>query len=338
MHGLPRRLHHAARAAATGLFLSGCYGHQSVLDPAGAGARRIADLWWLMLIVATAVFLVVIGLATYAVLKRGRPTPERMESDDARSAKWVAVGAGTTLTILIAFLLSSFWVARENRALHGQETLVIEVTGHQWWWEVRYKDRVPSRIVRTANEIHLPVDRPVLLELSSRDVIHSLWVPNLGGKLDLVPGRTNRHWLKPERTGVFRGQCAEFCGIQHARMGLVVVVESDEDFADWLTRQRRPAAFPEGISARRGLEVFRRAPCGMCHTIRGTDAGGTAGPDLTHFGSRRMLAAGTLPNNRGNLGSWLVDAQRVKPGNHMPNVKLAAEDLQALLSYLTMLD
>jgi cytochrome c oxidase subunit 2 len=212
--------------------------------------------------------------------------------------------------------------------------VVVEVRGQQWWWEITYPDQVASNTVVTANEIHIPTGRPVMLRLSSLDVIHSFWVPSLHGKMDLIPSRINTTWMQADRPGVFRGQCAEFCGLQHAHMGLFVVAEPPESFDRWLANERRPAVEPFDAVRRRGKELFFNAPCLLCHSIRGTEAFGQVAPDLTHFGSRRSIGAATLPNTTGNLAGWITDSHRIKPGNRMPPMSIASEDMQPLLAYL----
>jgi cytochrome c oxidase subunit 2 len=196
---------------------------------------------------------------------------------------------------------------------------------------------VPSLRVTTANEIHIPVGRPVRFNLFSNDVIHSLWIPNLQGKIDLVPGRLNELWLRADRPGVFRGQCAEFCGLQHAKMALVVVAESSDDFERWLAGNRAPAPAPVTPEQQRGKDVVERGPCAMCHNITGTLAGGRSAPDLTHVASRSTIGAGSVPNTRGYLAGWIADPQHIKPGNRMPSPGLRDEELQAVLAYLETL-
>ena len=223
------------------------------------------------------------------------------------------------------------------------ERLLIEVTGKRWWWAVAYLDENGDQLFETANEIHIPVGVPVRLRLVSDNVIHSFWVPALGGKADLIPGRPNSLWLQADEPGVYRGQCAEFCGVQHALMAFFVVASSHEEFADWVASQKASAVEPQSDLARKGREVFRTSDCADCHTIRGVSSVPDSspqniGPDLTHLASRRSLAAGTLPNRRGHLGGWLADPQSIKPGNLMPSVPLAAEDFHALLNYLETLD
>jgi cytochrome c oxidase subunit 2 len=216
--------------------------------------------------------------------------------------------------------------------------LQVRVTGHQWWWEVQYRDSSPQKWATTANEIHVPVGRPVVFELRSTDVIHSLWPPNLNGKRDLIPGNENSIWFQADSAGVYRGQCAEFCGHQHAKMAFLIVAEPPDSFAAWLVRQRDTAHTPTDSVAMRGQEVFLASSCVMCHAIAGTPAGSRIGPDLTHLASRRTIAAGTLLNTRGNLARWIVNPQTIKPGVRMPPNKLDADDMQALLTYLETLE
>lgn len=218
-----------------------------------------------------------------------------------------------------------------------KNALMIEAIGHQWWWEFRYIDTVSSRRVKTANELHLPVNRPVLIKGTSNDVIHSFWIPNLHGKKDLIPGQTMQLVLKPEKEGMYRGQCAEFCGHQHAKMGFWAIVESHEKFEQWVQKEIQPASEPLDSLPRRGKEVFMAYSCIMCHTIGGTSAGGNVAPDLTHFASRATIAAGSLPNNRGNLAAWILDPQSIKPGTKMPQNPLSPADLNALIAYLETL-
>ncbi|HEX2163217.1 MAG TPA: c-type cytochrome, partial [Thermoanaerobaculia bacterium] len=250
----------------------------------------------------------------------------------------VAAAAGVTLLVLVGFLLASVATGDRLAAPPSGEPLRVQVTGWQWWWDVRYPGAMAADEVRTANELHLPLGRPVRIELSSADVIHSFWVPRLHGKRDLLPGRPLLLHLTPSVAGVFDGQCAEMCGLQHAHMRLRVVVEPEEELEAWLAAQRRAAAPPASPLARRGQRVFLSSPCVLCHTVRGTAAGGRTGPDLTHLASRSTIAAGTLPNTRGHLAGWVIDSQSVKPGNAMPPIGLAGPELQALLAYLEGLE
>jgi cytochrome c oxidase subunit 2 len=229
-------------------------------------------------------------------------------------------------------------VGRREQSLADPRHVEIRVTAQQWWWAVDYLSSNPSQMMRTANELHIPVGRPVLVKLASRDVIHSFWVPRLSGKKDLIPGHETTIWIQADHEGIFRGQCAEFCGHQHAHMAFYVVAQSPSRYAEWLRAQREPANDPSDPFARRGQEVFLTGPCVMCHTVRGTQAGSRVGPDLTHVASRLSLAAGTLPNTPGHLAGWLADAQGIKPGNHMPTLAIPAGDLQALVAYVRTLN
>jgi cytochrome c oxidase subunit 2 len=320
-----------------------CKGSQNVLDPAGPPNRIVNRLFWSMLVVSAAVWLAVVVAAFWAVLSRRRGTREDLEpviavsNDEQRRQNRVvgALVAGTAMVLLL-FLVFDFTVGRAL-AEHPSRALTVEIVGHQWWWEVHYVDPDPSKIVVDANELHIPYGEPVQIKLSSRDVIHSFWVPNLIGKRDLIPGYTSSIFLDADRPGVYRAQCAEFCGVEHAKMSLVVVVHSRADFASWLAAQRLPAAEPNDSSAVEGKRVFLAGACSSCHSITGTEAYATVGPDLTHLASRHTIAAGTLMNTRGNLAGWVVDPQALKPGVHMPSSQLAAKDLLALLDYLQTL-
>jgi cytochrome c oxidase subunit 2 len=239
--------------------------------------------------------------------------------------------------LLLTMLIASVVTGRAVATPPGPRALEIEVTGHQWWWEIRYPAVVPADIVVTANEIHVPVDRVVRLHLASTDVIHSIWIPNINGKKDLIPGRATQLTFRPRRSGTFSGRCAEFCGYQHAKMGLLLVVEPPGEFARWLEEQRRPSVAPAQEALEHGREVFLAGPCSSCHTIRGTGAFGHKAPDLTHLASRSTIAAATLPNTTGHLAGWVVDPQRLKPGNRMPPNLLASADLLDLVAYLRSL-
>lgn len=318
--------------------LAGCDGVQSAIDPAGPGAARIAALWWTMLALTGAAWLAIVGVLGFALLHR-RHANEQAHHEERARTRGRAIGAatGASVVLLAVILAHTMLVERANARETRGDALVIDVVGHQWWWDVYYRDPVPARHARTSNELHLPVGRTVELRVRAADVIHSLWIPNLHGKIDLLPGRTNTLRLRPSRAGVYRGQCAEFCGLQHAHMALDVIVHEEPDFTRWLERQREPAAAPPDPLAARGLEVFLGTSCALCHEVRGTVAGATVGPDLTHLAGRRTLAAGMLPNVRGNLAGWILDPQRIKPGTLMPATNLSAADLHALLHYLETL-
>lgn len=323
------------------LGLSGCQlSNHNALAPAGLQASRIHDLFWGMAIVCAAVWITVLTFGGLAFLRgRRRLVPAEDEDTNARMRRGVILAVAATTLILIGFLVADFGVGRATGAYSAEpkEALSIQVIGHQWWWQIVYEDSIPERTITTANEIHIPIGRPVLIKAESRDVIHSFWVPNLAGKRDLIPGYSTMLWLRADEPGVYEGRCAEYCGHQHAKMRLTVVAETAEQFSRWYEQSRQPARPPADAITRRGQEVFLAGPCVMCHTIRGTPAGGTLGPELTHVASRRTLAAGSLPNTRGHLAAWIADAQRIKPGNLMPPIALPPGDLEALLAYLESL-
>lgn len=305
----------------------------NVFDPAGAQAALIADLGWYLILVATGVFLVVGAFMLLAGWRRGRDGRSD-EGDEVPSVRpWLIGGVAVTVVILVVTAVLDFttMAALERPALTPRHQL--EVVGKRWWWEIR----VDGTAV-TANELHLPVGEPIELRLTSDNVIHSLWVPQLAGKRDLIPGQPATVWIQADREGIYRGVCAEFCGLQHANMGLVVVAEPPERFERWLEHVTADADPPTGALAQRGQAVFTREGCAGCHTIRGTPASGELGPDLTHIASRRTLGAGMLPNTEGTLGGWIVNPWALKPGVHMPPQNLTADELQALLQYLQTLD
>jgi cytochrome c oxidase subunit II len=256
--------------------------------------------------------------------------------------KGIIVAACVVLTtlILFVFLAADFLTGRAIDSEADAESLTIKVTGQQWWWQVEYADPTASNIVTTANEIHIPVGRSIRFELMSSDVIHSFWVPNLHGKTDMIPGHPTRTFLRvnQDRAGKrFWGQCAEFCGHQHANMRFQVIAEMEDDFQRWLEHQRQDAPEPATALQKRGRDVFLTRQCVICHTIGSTLAQARVGPDLTHMAGRSRIAAGTLANNRGNLAGWITDAQSIKPGVRMPPNPLASEELHALLGYLETL-
>jgi cytochrome c oxidase subunit 2 len=313
---------------------------QSVLHPAGPQASNIAHLSWFAFGVATVVYLLTM-FALFTALRsahrrarRGEPLDHDSEGRMTRGVTWALAATVVTLLVFFGYDLS---VGRTLSAQPGAHPLTIEVTGRQWWWEVQYADTSAHGRFTTANEIHVPVGRRVLFLLTASDVIHSLWVPNLGGKKDLIPGYTQSVWFQADTPGVYRAQCAEFCGLQHAKMAMFVVAEPLAQYERWVSEQRATASTPTDSVQRRGREVFMTNTCAMCHAIEGTEAGSHNGPDLTHLASRRTIAAGTLPNTRGNLAGWIVDPQGIKPGTHMPPNMLPPNDLDALLTYLQSL-
>ena len=285
---------------------------QSVLNPQGPDAAIIAEMSWVLIIGATIIFVAVMAIAGYALFGSKR---------EVFASKTLIVGGGIVFPVVTLSALLVYSLVRAA-ALHPEEpgALRIEVVGEQWWWRVRYPD------FETANEIRIPVGRPVRLELKSADVIHSFWVPALAGKLDMIPGRTNVLRVRAERAGEFRGQCAEYCGGPHAFMALYVVAVPPEEFQRWSDGQRGPAEKQNPSFV---------AHCGACHTVRGTAAAGARGPDLTHVGSRLTIGAGLLPNNAGALAGWIASSQHLKPGNLMPSFgMLSGEELRSLAVYL----
>jgi cytochrome c oxidase subunit 2 len=297
---------------------------QSALEPHGPEAAAIAGLTWVMVAGAAAVLALVVALAALA-LRAPRPWL-------ARPSAIMAGGVALPAVVLLALLVyASIAVPRPFSA--EPPAARVEVVGRQWWWEVTYLDERGARDFATANEIRIPAGRPVELLLASGDVLHSFWVPALAGKLDLIPGRTNHLRIAADTAGVYRGQCAEYCGGPHALMALHVVAEPPADFEAWRAAQRAAAA----PAASRGQSLFA-SMCASCHTVRGTAAAGTRGPDLTHVASRVALAAGALANDRESMQRWITAGQHVKPGNLMPDFpRLAREDAAALADYMAAL-
>ncbi|WP_263485568.1 cytochrome c oxidase subunit II [Mesorhizobium sp. ES1-4] len=319
------------------LFLQGCAGWQSALDPKGPAANELAWLIWFFTALCALIWvLVMIALAAPLLMRPRAPSEPLVLNAGAehRKLRVVLIAVAMTVSVVVGLTLLSFFANRTLAAIGSGAALTIRVTGHQWWWEVRYEDATPNRILTTANEIHIPAGEPVRLLLTSTDVIHSFWVPSLSGKLDLIPGRINVLDIKADKPGVYRGQCAEFCGAQHANMGTFIIAEPRARFDAWWNDQLRPARSPASGEAKTGEDLFLHRPCVMCHRIGGTPAGGTVAPDLTHIASRRTLAAGTLTMSRGNLAAWIADPQGVKPGAHMPVMELNGDELNAIVAYL----
>jgi cytochrome c oxidase subunit 2 len=319
--------------AALALLAAGCDRDQSTLDPVSHPARDITSLWWWMLGGATVVFLGAVALLLLAWVRRNKAgLPIFGERERLATGLVVLFGIVIPIVALISlFTIANVSILRVTSApAAGSTSLTVEVVGHQWWWEVRY----PGTKAVTANEIHIPVDTRVLLIGRSADVIHSFWAPRLNRKIDVIPGRANRILLYADRPGRYRGQCAEFCGIQHAHMGLLVYAEPKDQFDSWLARESEPAAASASSQATVGRQVFVQQPCAGCHTIRGTSAAGKLGPDLTHLASRETLAALTIPNGPGYLAGWIADPQHFKPGNRMPGLDLSGTELESLVASL----
>jgi cytochrome c oxidase subunit 2 len=333
-------------ASASGLALHGVAAwalpQQDARDPAGAQAAHIHGLWQLMWWACAAVFVLLVAAAWLAVLRRRRHALEAPDLYDSpaqsrRITRVVAVAVAVSAVSLMGLIVASVSTDRALAALPHDDALHIEVTAHQWWWEAVYDDADPSRTFTTANELHIPVGRTVMFTLKADDVIHSLWIPNLHGKKDLIPGRVATHALRADRAGIYRGQCAEFCGYQHAWMGLLVIAEPSDAYARWADQQRKPAPPPVTPQAAAGLAVLETGTCAMCHAVQGTKAGARKAPDLTHVASRMTLGAVALDNTPANRAAWIEDPQQFKPGVNMPPHPLAPADLGALLAYLDTL-
>ncbi|HZD81214.1 MAG TPA: cytochrome c oxidase subunit II [Actinomycetota bacterium] len=318
------------------LVASGCVSNRSnITRPAGSAAHHVANDWTYLIWTSVAVLAIITILLLWAVVfRRNRgPNPAR----NPRGGVWLIVVGGVMLPVM---LLSTEWalsnVTLASIADPGKPALTITVIGHQWWWELRYPAPGGGTFT-TANEIHVPVGVPVRFVLRSADVNHSFWVPELAGKTDLIAGRVNGFTTTVTTPGTYYGQCAEFCGLQHAHMLILVVAQPQAAFQSWLANQAAPAPTPRSPSLQQGEQVFVNGPCSACHTIRGTPADGTVGPDLTHVGSRQRLAANSVPNTPGYLGGWISDSQTIKPGNLMPPIALAPKNLQDVISYLESL-
>jgi cytochrome c oxidase subunit 2 len=300
------------------------------LDPAGPAGGVVATLSWVLFGMALAVMLIV-----FAVLAVALFGGERWRARIARERIiWIG-GLAFPVVVLTGILIYGLTATHQLSRPPQPGEMRVRVTGEMWWWRVAYLDAAGRPLMLDANEVHIPVGQPVTFELEAADVIHSFWVPQLGGKLDMIPGRRNILRLQADRPGVFAGQCAEYCGGPHALMGFVVVAHPAESFARWRAERLRAATPPADPLAARGEVLFGQAGCGACHRIAGTPANGLAGPDLTYVGARRSIGAGILANNQGTLAGWVSDSQAIKPGNRMPPFKmLSGEDLRAVAAYL----
>jgi cytochrome c oxidase subunit 2 len=345
-----------ARAVACGFvpaLLGAGYGPHNALDPAGPQAQRIATLWWLFFWVCAVVYALVLIYLFAPSLRRRRgtrggasPAPEPAADPPvinpepgAERLRGAVVGTAVAVTTVVLFILlvADMVTGRGIHTIPDPNPLTVKLVGHQWWWEVQYPDVVPVNIINDANEVHIPVGRPVKFELSSSDVIHSFWIPNLHGKKDMVPGHPIGTWLQADRPGTYVGQCGEFCGHQHANMRLAVIAHDEKEFKEWVAARRQPPTPPQTEAQKKGQQVFLASTCIMCHTVQGTNAGARLGPDLTHVGSRWAIGAGAIPNAPGHIAGWVLDPQKIKPGVRMPANPLRPEDLRALLEYLQSL-
>jgi cytochrome c oxidase subunit 2 len=318
-------------------------GFQTALGGDALESANFLTLFGVFLAVCAVMYLLVIG-GLLGGLWRSRRSEEQLTVEAGRHHESsphfqpVLIGWGAVILVgLFGLTVASFFTDRSNASVARHPDLTVKVTANQWWWDVQYPTHDSSKMIRTANEIHLPVGVPAEITLQSNDVIHSLWIPNLAGKQDLIPGRVTDIQLLPRKTGTYRGQCAEFCGVQHAHMALDVTVESKEDFERWVAAQQRVAFAPTTPLQVAGYRYVTTRECSACHNIAGTPASGSVAPDLTHFASRRSIAAGTLPMSTGNLYGWVADPQSQKPGNHMPTIGLSPDELRAVVAYLEVL-
>ena len=305
----------------------------SIFSYATDAVARITRLTWFMIALAAAVYVVVMAIMLVAARRNRHSDAAPVDLSDPGN-RWVVLG-GLIMPAVVLGTVLVFGLAAMGRERHPRPAVTINVAGHQWWWEVRYEfPDLPDRFV-TANEIHVPVGAPVRLVLTTKDVIHSFWVPQLQGKIDLIPGDTNELSLVAKRAGTYRGICAEFCGMEHAKMGIVVVAEDSSTFRQWARNQLAEAQPPKDSLALAGKQLFESGPCSMCHSVRGTPAAASVAPDLTHVGSRTTIAAGVLPNTLGNLEGWIADAQSIKPGALMPRITtFSGRDLRAVAAYV----
>jgi cytochrome c oxidase subunit 2 len=315
----------------------------SLLDTHGPKAAETASLWWLMFWISAAVFVLILGLLAIAIVRQIRPRPTdarglvHLGRLDGLASHGLVIGLGLLLpaAVMVVLLVADLRSLAVLASPASPARVTVQIKAHQFWWEVRYAEAQ----VTTANEIHVPVGEPVLLKITAEDVIHSVWIPQLMGKLDAIPLQTNTTWLQADTPGEYLGECAEFCGLQHAHMRFFVLAEPADQFDAWIRAQQQPAEQPKDSASAGGARAFAGAGCISCHTIRYGDQGigGTVGPDLTHVGGRRSLAAGTLDNSLGNMEGWISNPQAIKPGNTMPAVALDADSLRALAAYLESL-
>lgn len=314
------------------------------LETFGSPGHEIAGLAWGLLWLSIGVVVIIAVLVVAGVALRARRVGDMRadewavaRSHDARAMRWIYAGLLATVAALAYFTVWTFNTMAAIRAPGEEPALTIAITGHQWWWEVTYLSDDPSRIFETANEIHIPVGQPVKFVLASADVIHSFWVPTLGGKTDLIPGQQNIAWMRADAPGVYRGQCTEYCGKQHAHMALRLFADPPDDFRRWWDAQLEPAAAPADETARAGAELFR-LHCGACHAVRGMAAGGGMGPDLSHLMDRTTLASAMVPNTSGHLAGWIANPDGLKPGVKMPRTDLSGPELDAIRVFLLTLE
>jgi len=332
--------------ASASVFFSGCgYGNQSAINSAGIQSERLSSLWWIFLGLTATVYVIVMAILIFVffrVRRAGRESDPDIKPDQIREKKVANIIKGAvavTALIMFVLMITSFRAGLAmDKLSQAQGPVHIKVTGQQWWWQVEYiDDQTPSNNVTTGNEIHIPVGRPIRVDLVSHDVIHSFWLPNLQGKKDLVPNYPTTLYFQADQPGIFWGQCAEFCGYEHAKMRFMVVAEPQEDFDRWDASAQQPSQTPSTDSQQLGQQIFLKSVCTQCHTVQGTPASGRVGPELTHVASKPYIASGSLQNNRDNLMSWISDPQAIKPGIRMPMNTYSQDDLNALVDYIQSL-
>lgn len=337
--GRTRAVASTASVFACAAVAGSCSGPLSVLHPAGSSAASLARLGWFVIALMFVITAVMGALLLVAALRRRGQLTEHARYDVGGGTGWVLIGGALVPVVVLAGLyVLTLTALRTIPAETTDAEVHIDVAARQWWWDITYRDSLGGIHFRTANELHIPVGRTVRVTLRSLDVNHSFWVPRLHGKVDAIPGRTNTIILNATEPGVYAGECAEYCGAQHALMRLLVIAQPPEAYAAWAAAQARPAREPTADLAREGYGAFMSGPCSLCHEIAGTPARGRTGPDLTHFGSRRTIAAASLENDAPNLRAWIVNAQSLKPGALMPALPMFDGRTQhALVSYLQSL-
>lgn len=315
---------------------------QDFMHAANAGAQQIAQFgWWVLIVFCVAAAIVWLLLIRIAMRGDAGSFAEHAPAEEEKGRPWILIGGlGIPAVVFLAFFALMFAPMRaESMHEHGDRPADIRIIGRQWWFEAQYRGESLDRSVSVPTEVHIPVGRPMTIDVETRDVIHSFWIPKLHGKIDLLPGQVNRLHITADAPGVYRGECAEFCGVQHAHMRIEIIAQTPDEYAGWLEGQRAPAQPVKSNDAiNRGHDVFLASACSLCHTIRGTDAHGQVGPDLTHVGGRARIAGGSFENTPANLAAWIVDAQSLKPGAQMPSMRqLSGTDLRALVAYLQSL-
>lgn len=317
------------------VLLGGCDNRATFLDPSGPAAKKESDIFWFILVVATVIFVIVTAVLIYSIIRyRERPDapePRQIHGNTQIEIIWTALPS----LVLFGVLGFTIWTMANLAEPASASTMHVTARGHQWWWEFNYNDQSP--MVVTGDELHVPVGTVVHVDLRSDNVIHSFWVPDLVGKTDVIPGHNNSLWFTADRPGTYRGECAEYCGTQHANMDFIVVADPPAQFAAWLQGQEAAAMAPSTDAQTRGQQNFLHLGCIACHSINGVSARANIGPNLTHFGSRQLIAGGVLSNTDQNLATWLRDTQTVKPGNDMVIPQLQQSQIDDLVAYLESL-